>query len=223
MFEHDCLHIPPHANVVAMDSGLALRAPRNDEGRMTIYRWLIAALWLGLCAYWAISAVGVKRNLDRRASWKEFGLRGLVAALVLLLLAVPPLRHLLRELQADQTRSAALGAIGVILCAAGIGLMVAARIHLGRNWGMPVSRKEDPELVMSGPYARVRHPIYGVIMLAMLGTTIGASVFWAVPLVLFGIYFVFAARREENNMTMQFPEQYPAYMRRTRMLLPLVL
>jgi protein-S-isoprenylcysteine O-methyltransferase Ste14 len=57
----------------------------------------------------------------------------------------------------------------------------------------------------------------------MLGTTIGASVFWAVPLVLFGIYFVFAARREENNMTMQFPEQYPAYMRRTRMLLPLVL
>jgi protein-S-isoprenylcysteine O-methyltransferase Ste14 len=101
--------------------------------------------------------------------------------------------------------------------------MVAARIHLGRNWGMPVSRKEDPELIMSGPYAHVRHPIYGGIILAMLGTTIGASVFWAVPLVLFGVYFVYAAHREENHMITQFPEQYPAYKRRTRMLLPLVL
>jgi protein-S-isoprenylcysteine O-methyltransferase Ste14 len=60
-------------------------------------------------------------------------------------------------------------------------------------------------------------------MLAMLGTTIGASAFWAVPLVLFSVYFVYAARREETNMIIQFPEQYPAYMRRTRMLLPLVL
>jgi protein-S-isoprenylcysteine O-methyltransferase Ste14 len=37
------------------------------------------------------------------------------------------------------------------------------------------------------------------------------------------VYFVYAARREENNMIAQFPEQYPAYRRRTRMLLPLVL
>src|SRR6185437_1312314 len=41
--------------------------------------------------------------------------------------------------------------------------------------------------------------------------------------VLFSVYFVYAARREENNMIAQFPEQYPAYRRRTRMLLPLVL
>jgi protein-S-isoprenylcysteine O-methyltransferase Ste14 len=190
---------------------------------MTIYRWIIVALWLGLIAFWAAAAIGVKRNLGRRAIWKEFGLRLLVGALALLLLALPPLRHVLRELQADQTRSALLGIIGVVLCAAGVGLMVAARIHLGRNWGMPVSRKEDPELITTGPYAHVRHPIYGGIMLAMLGTTIGASAFWAVPLVLFSVYFVYAARREETNMIIQFPEQYPAYMRRTRMLLPLVL
>ena len=88
---------------------------------------------------------------------------------------------------------------------------------------MPVSRKEDPELVMSGPYAHVRHPIYGGIMLAMLGTTIGATVFWSVPLLVFSLYFLSAARREESIMIAQFPEQYPAYMRRTRMLLPFVL
>ena len=189
---------------------------------MTIYRWLILALWLGLAIYWAASAIGVKRNLDSRANWKEFGLRLLVGALVLLVLAVPPLRHLLGQLQADQARSAVLGIIGVVLCVAGIALMVAARIHLGRNWGMPVSRKEEPELVMSGPYAHVRHPIYGGLLLAMLGTTIGASVFWAVPLVLFTGYFIYAARREESNMLRLFPEQYAAYRRRTWMLLPLL-
>jgi protein-S-isoprenylcysteine O-methyltransferase Ste14 len=98
-----------------------------------------------------------------------------------------------------------------------------ARIHLGRNWGMPASRKENPELITSGPYAYLRHPIYAGIILAMLGTTIGASVFWAIPFLLFSVYFVYAARREENIMITQFPEQYPAYMRRTRMLLPFVL
>jgi protein-S-isoprenylcysteine O-methyltransferase Ste14 len=190
---------------------------------MTIYRWLIVALWLGIGAYWAASAIGVKRNVGAPLAWKEIGLRVLIVALALLVLAVPPFRHRLQELQADQTRSALLGMIGVALCAAGVGLMVAARIHLGRNWGMPISRKENPELVTSGPYACVRHPIYGGIILAMLGTTIGASVFWAVPLLLFSPYFVYAARREENIMITQFPEQYPAYMRRTQMLLPYLL
>jgi protein-S-isoprenylcysteine O-methyltransferase Ste14 len=190
---------------------------------MTIYRWLIVALWLGLGAYWAVSAIGVKRTLGTRGTWKEIGLRLLVGVLVLLLFAVPPVRHLFRRLQEDQARSALAGIIGVILCAAGIGLMAAARVHLGRNWGMPVSRKENPELVMSGPYAYLRHPIYGGVIVAMLGTTIGASVFWAVPLLLFSVYFVYAARREERIMITEFPEQYPAYMRRTRMLLPFVL
>jgi protein-S-isoprenylcysteine O-methyltransferase Ste14 len=189
---------------------------------MTIYRWLIVALWLGITAYWALSAIGVKRTVGAAAPWKELGLRLLVVALVLFILAVPPLRHRFRELQADQTQSALLGLIGVALCAAGAALMVAARVHLGRNWGMPISCKEDPELITSGPYAHVRHPIYGGIIIAMLGTTIGATVFWAVPFVLFSLYFVYAARREENIMITQFPEQYPAYMRRTRMLLPFV-
>lgn len=190
---------------------------------MTIYRWLIVALCLGLAAYWAASAIGVKRNLEPRAIWKEFGLRLLLAALGLLVLAIPPVRRLFAELQAVQTRSALLGILGVVLCAAGIAMMVAARIHLGRNWGMPASRKENPELITSGPYAHVRHPIYGGVILGMLGTTIGASAFWAVPLVLFSLYLVHAARREENFMITQFPEQYRAYKRRTRMLLPFVL
>jgi protein-S-isoprenylcysteine O-methyltransferase Ste14 len=199
---------------------------------MTVYRWLIVALWLGLITYWVISAVGAKRSLGTRRTWHEIIPRFIVVTLVLIVLAVPPMRHalrdsrayqILRDLQAYQTQSAALGIGGVVLCVAGVGVAILARVYLGRNWGLPISRKESPELVTNGPYGYVRHPIYSGFMLAMLGTAIGASVFWVVPLILLGGYFVYSARLEEKIMIAQFPEQYPAYMRRTWMLLPLVL
>jgi protein-S-isoprenylcysteine O-methyltransferase Ste14 len=61
------------------------------------------------------------------------------------------------------------------------------------------------------------------MLIAMLGSAIGESPFWSLPLVLFGIYFVYSARREEKLMMEQFPEQYRAYMKRTKMLVPFIL
>ena len=43
------------------------------------------------------------------------------------------------------------------------------------------------------------------------------------PLLLLGIYFVYSALREERVMTERFPRQYPAYRKRTWMLLPFLL
>jgi protein-S-isoprenylcysteine O-methyltransferase Ste14 len=99
---------------------------------------------------------------------------------------------------------------------------VSARVQLGRNWGMPASRKEDPELITGGPYRFIRHPIYTGFLLAMLGSAIALSPLFVLPLVLFAVYFSLAARREERYMAEKFPEQYPAYMKRTKMLLPFV-
>jgi protein-S-isoprenylcysteine O-methyltransferase Ste14 len=85
---------------------------------------------------------------------------------------------------------------------------------------MPMSRKEQPELVTSGPYATIRHPIYTGLILAMLGSAIGVNIFWAVMLVPVGVYFIYSARREEAIILQLFPEQYAAYMGRTGMLVP---
>ena len=85
---------------------------------------------------------------------------------------------------------------------------------------MPMSPKANPDLVMTGPYAHVRHPIYSGILLAMLGSAIGASVFWVLPFALFGPYFFYSARREEEFMVSLFPEDYRDYMARSNMLLP---
>ena len=83
-----------------------------------------------------------------------------------------------------------------------------------------MSQKEQPELVTSGPYAFIRHPIYTGLIVAMLGSAMGVSVLWALLLVLIGPYFIYSARREETIMLQLFPEQYAVYMARTGMLAP---
>ena len=99
-------------------------------------------------------------------------------------------------------------------------MAISARWYLGRNWGMPMSRKEHPELVTGGPYACKRRPIYTGLILAMLGSAIGITIIWALVLVPVGGYFIYSARREEALMLQQFPEQYAAYRARTGMLVP---
>jgi protein-S-isoprenylcysteine O-methyltransferase Ste14 len=190
---------------------------------MTIYTHLIVVLWLVLVAYWAIAAGNAKRNIGARAWWQDGGLRLAIIVLVLLASRMPALSHALRSERAYAAGSNVIDVAGVLFCGLGIGLAITARVHLGRNWGIPASRKENPELVTTGPYALVRHPIYTGLLLAMLGTTIGVSVTYAVPLVLMGIYFTYSARQEEQLMVEQFPDRYPAYRERTKMLLPWVL
>src|SRR5258708_3671779 len=95
--------------------------------------------------------------------------------LIVAVLRSPSLRQFLAETQRSASHSIFLGWTGVALCVLGFGLAINARWHLGRNWGMPMSRKEQPELVTSGPYAHLRHPIYTGLILAMLGCTIGVN------------------------------------------------
>ena len=190
---------------------------------MTIFQWIIPALWLLFAAYWGISALSAKRSIGTTGWWQQGLLRAGIVLLTLVVLHFTRTERALRAAQSYQTHSLILGAIGSALVLLGVGLAVYARFYLGRNWGMPMSRKEDPELVTGGPYAHVRHPIYTGIILAMLGSAIGESIYWTLPLVLFAAYFVHCARREEELMCQQFPAQYPDYMLRTWRILPYVL
>jgi protein-S-isoprenylcysteine O-methyltransferase Ste14 len=172
---------------------------------------------------WVTLAFGAKRSVGRRAWGKEIGLRLIVFALVLIVLRVPGLRRALRNEELHAAGSTLSGVIGVALCALGVGFAVWARLYIGRNWGMPMSRRENPELVTTGPYAFVRHPIYTGIIFAMLGSAIAVNVMWALLLFVIVPYFIYSATREEAFMIEQFPGAYPAYRKRTKMLLPFVL
>ncbi len=196
---------------------------------MKIFYWLILALWVIFLAYWVVSALGGgKRSLGTRTWWRGAGVRFIIIALVLLAFRIPIVNHAVRHAHAYLVNGdPRLGVAGVTLCVLGIGLGIGlaiwARHYLGQNWGLPMSRKEHPELVTTGPYAFVRHPIYTGLMLAMLGSGIAETIFWFVPFAVVGAFFVHSARAEEKLMAQEFPELYPAYQKRTKMLVPFVL
>jgi protein-S-isoprenylcysteine O-methyltransferase Ste14 len=122
----------------------------------------------------------------------------------------------------DLRTDAAHSAVGIALFAAGLSFAVWARVHLGRNWGTPMTQKDEPELVTSGPYHRVRHPIYSGILVAGVGTAIALSWWWLAAVGLGAIYFLYSATAEERFLAEQFPNDYPAYQRSTKMLVPFV-
>ena len=107
--------------------------------------------------------------------------------------------------------------------ASGIALAVWARVQLGRNWGMPMTQKAEPELITSGPYRFVRHPIYSGLLAGLLGTALASNLIGLIVVAILGVYFYYSASVEEKNLTATFPAAYPAYRARTKMLIPFVL
>jgi protein-S-isoprenylcysteine O-methyltransferase Ste14 len=190
---------------------------------MPVFHWIVLALWLVFIIYWGLSALGAKRSVRGAVWWRHLIVRLVMAVLIIIAVQVPAVRHALQAATREQPSDMPAQAIGTLLVALGIACAIAARVHIGRNWGMPMSRKADPELVTGGPYAYVRHPIYTGILTALLGSVIGYGLVWLPVLLLSAPYFIYSARREEALMCEQFPAQYPAYMQRTKMLLPFVL
>jgi len=186
---------------------------------MPVFHWIILACWLVFIVYWGISALSAKRSIGGAIWWRHVAIRLAIAVLIVIAVQVPTIRHDLQAMLHQHPGNMLLQATGALLVGLGIALAIAARVYIGRNWGMPMSRKEDPELVTGGPYAFVRHPIYTGILIALLGSVIGHSLVWLPALLLSGPYFIYSARREEALMCEQFPAQYPAYMQRTKMLL----
>jgi len=169
-----------------------------------------AAFWL----YWLVAAFSMKRG---RVPWsRELRIRAVIVVLAIVLVRLGAFRG--HGLNTDPWRAA----IGLILFALGLGFAISARIHLGRNWGTPMTQKNEPELVTSGPYHLVRHPIYSGILVAGVGTALALNWLWLAAVLLAGIYFVYSATVEERYLTEQFPESYPVYRSSTKMLVPFV-
>jgi protein-S-isoprenylcysteine O-methyltransferase Ste14 len=169
-----------------------------------------AAFWL----YWLVAAFFVKRG---RVRWsRELRIRVVIAVVVVLLIRLGAFRD--HGLNTDPWRAG----IGLVFFAVGLGFAIWARVHIGRNWGGPMTQKDDPELVTSGPYRLVRHPIYSGILVAGLGTALALSWWWLIAVALAGAYFLYSARIEEHFMTDRFPDDYPGYRSSTKMLVPFI-
>ena len=187
-----------------------------------ITTYLFPAMWIAYLIYWQVSSQHVKA-----AERREPGLSRLVR-LVSLLAAVglltlpgflfPLLNRRFLPVSPWWFWSAA------VITAAGLLFSVWARRRLGKNWSQAVTLKEDHELITSGPYALVRHPIYTGLLTALLGSAIARGE-WrgllAVALVLIPLWRKLTL--EENWMRSRFGDSYEAYARRVSRLVPFII
>jgi protein-S-isoprenylcysteine O-methyltransferase Ste14 len=182
---------------------------------MHTLRNFIFAVWAIFWIYWLISAMGAKESSARSRRVRPVGLLIIVVGGVTI--------RLINVSGSLAIHSSELEALGVIVFLSGLALAVWARVHLGRNWGMPMTERAEPELVTSGPYRFVRHPIYSGILLGMLGTALATDLYFLLAFGLAFAYFAYSATVEERLLSESFPDAYPKYRAHTKMLIPYVL
>lgn len=185
------------------------------------YEYFFTVAWIAFVLYWVIKAVGTKttQRLEPLAS-RILRACTFVIAVVLFATTRVPLHWLYLQIWPQGFWSFWVGA-GVML--AGVFFAVWAREHLGRNWSGSVTIKQGHELITSGPYAVVRHPIYTGILAGLLGTAIAlGQVRGFIAVGLFFLGYWGKLRIEEQWMRSEFGETYAAYTRRTAALVPYI-
>ena len=184
-------------------------------GTQTILNWM----WAALGVYWLVSAWGTKKTeVSEPTAWRILRLSILCLTFTLLL--------------SSRLRYGALGwrfvpsndAIrwtGVGLTAAGLLLCVWARHHLGEYWSDKVVLKVDHQLIRSGPYARLRHPIHSGVLLGVAGTALAIGEWRGlVALVVMAINYLVKATQEERILASRFREHFAKYKLHAGFLLP---
>jgi protein-S-isoprenylcysteine O-methyltransferase Ste14 len=186
-----------------------------------LYEAPFAVIWLVWLAYWIVAARNVKAVRRREPYATRFGHIAL-SALAAALLAFPDRRlPWLDERFLPRTMIAYW--LGLIMLAAGIGFAVWARNYLGRNWSGTVTVKQDHELIRTGPYRLVRHPIYTGLLLAILGTAVAFGEWRGLlAFALIAASLLLKLRTEERFMSESFPDEYPRYRADVPALIPFI-
>lgn len=176
-------------------------------------------LWVIFSVYWTIASrnSATAKSSESKSS-TAFHQIALNVALVLLFWPAPGLTSWFLP-----QRFHFLVPVGASIQAAFILLAVWARRHLGRNWSAEVRIGEGHELICSGPYHQLRHPIYT----AMLGMFVGSAISSSQVHALVGVAILFVAylrktRLEEQILRKTFDADYDAYQRDTWALVPFV-
>jgi len=178
---------------------------------------MTVVLWYVLALVWLVMWFGMKRAKRSETPWER--VQHVVPVLVSFWLLFERQWPLL-DLRLLPETPGVLWA-GVLVTALGVGIGVWARLSLGTNWSGMVTLKRDHELVRTGLYKRIRHPIYTGILAGFLGTElIKGQVRGLLGFLILWLSFYFKARREENFLRQEFGEGFEEHARHTGMFLP---
>lgn len=183
------------------------------------YKAFFPAVWIAFLVYWQVKAIDTKSTQRMEPAISRI-LRVLAFVIVIVLFATTwiPLPWLYLQLWPVGFWPFWIGAAVTV---AGLLFAVWAREHLGRNWSRSVTIKEGHELISTGPYGVVRHPIYTGILAGFVGMAIAVSqVRGVVACVIFFIAIWAKLRMEERWMRSEFGQTYADYAQRTAALVP---
>jgi protein-S-isoprenylcysteine O-methyltransferase Ste14 len=173
--------------------------------------WVAAVAWIVFSVYWGVAAKkSAEAKTAESAASRRLHLILITAGQLLLFLSVPGLR------QSFRPETPAWIAAGLTILAASTALAVWARRHLGTNWSGRIETKVDHELVRTGPYRKLRHPIYTAVM----GMCVGVALIDGHAHALVGTAMVLIAywrkvRMEETNLRQAFGDRYSDYREAT--------
>jgi len=187
----------------------------------TISDSIIIGCWIFFIGYWAISAFGQKAAAEQKSFLSSLPYR---TPLTLggLLLWFPGFHHPLNLPLTPHTDLARV--LGAMVCVFGVLVTLWARWTLAGNWSSEVAFKQGHELVKTGPYRYVRHPIYTGLLLMCLGTAVAVGQLHSwLGFVLLGVGFWIKLKQEESLMLRHFPDEYPAYQKQVKALVPFLI
>jgi protein-S-isoprenylcysteine O-methyltransferase Ste14 len=177
--------------------------------------WTVPILWLLWLGYWWFEARNTARTQKSESLLTAVLYRGATVIGVVLIFGLKRQRTQLWPVGVP------LLCIAVVLMLCGFAFAIWARRHIGRFWSARVTLKEGHQLIESGPYSLVRHPIYTGLLLSMAATvtTIGTVQSVCGYAALVGA-LIFKLAAEERLLAANFGEAYKKYQQRVKALIP---
>jgi len=184
-----------------------------------IYRYLVLMPWVVFLAYWLIASFKTRSTEKKEPSASRYSVMLLMVLGYYCLFATGNPIRILHTRFIPLTEPVVI--LGGVLVWLGIGLAIWARFHLAENWSARVTIKVGHELIRTGPYSHLRHPIYSGLLLAGLGTAIAFGEVRG----LLGVGFILTAftikaGKEEAMLRAQFGSAFEEHRRHTGFLLP---
>jgi protein-S-isoprenylcysteine O-methyltransferase Ste14 len=184
----------------------------------------LAALALGFLAFFTAlmaaryRATKVPKVADassNRASWIWIGVQGLAIAI-----AGYGRIDVLLDPMSPKAIIEGLAVLALMLGA--VGLFDASSRTMGKNWSLVARTREDHQLVQTGPFAVVRHPIYVALFLFMIAMAVayGHSRILIVAVPVYALATWLRVRHEERLLRGQFGADYDAYAARVKRFVP---
>ena len=168
-----------------------------------------------------------KRNKTNKITTNKKGtLEKILLGLVFFGMVILPLIYMATSLLSfvDYYLPESLQIMGLLLIVPMLWLFYRSHKDLGQNWSATLEIREGHNIVDSGVYKYIRHPMYSAILLLVIiqGLLLNNYIAGLSGLISFGLLYFFRVKKEEKMMLLEFGTDYEKYMKRTKRIIPFI-